>query len=81
MSFPCTSCGACCRRAGHVKGFPFLVTQDGACQFLAGNLCAIYEERPEICRVTEDFELNAVACNTMIREDGLGPEYLVRIGG
>lgn len=44
MRFNCEKCGACCMA---VKCS--LLTKD--------NLCSIYENRPEICRVDRMFEL------------------------
>jgi len=29
---------------------------DGACKFLNGTLCAIYESRPHLCWVDESYE-------------------------
>lgn len=84
--FPCTSCGACCRRVrGIDPNWP--VGSDGkSCIHLnEDNSCAIYENRPRICRVNELkpprmtledwYNLNAAACNYMMDEDGL-PEGL-----
>lgn len=51
MKFPCTKCGECCR---HINFIPQLSSFDqgnGVCKHLQGNLCDIYENRPEICRV------------------------------
>lgn len=54
MAFPCTACGACCRRVGAIPGFPEPVRSDGSCSHLtADNRCAIYERRPPICRVDQ----------------------------
>ena len=62
--FPCTSCGACCRRISlavkfhHVQDpddplfFPYKWDSAGVCEMLLpGNLCAVYRERPLICNV------------------------------
>ena len=52
--FPCTKCGACCRVAGYVPELAHLANSDGACMHLTReNLCAIYENRPRICRVRD----------------------------
>jgi len=84
--FPCTSCGACCRRAHLVPDFPEPVKEDGSCTHLKkGNTCAIYETRPLICRVDdmyeqffkekvskEDFyEANLATCRMLQKEDGV----------
>lgn len=58
MTFPCTSCGACCRRVGQLApalrllvGFPYQATPDGACEHLdADARCRIYATRPQVCR-------------------------------
>ncbi len=52
MPFDCKQCGACCRVAGHVAELAHWDRGDGACRHLTeANLCAIYEERPRVCRV------------------------------
>lgn len=58
MSFPCTSCGACCR---HVDGSPLTIwlnRGDGVCRHFDDNTarCGIYAERPPICRIDEMHE-------------------------
>lgn len=63
----CSQCASCCKLAGLIvrewdRG-------DGACKYLQGNLCSIYENRPEICRVkdyTKEKELN-MACEILRR--------------
>jgi hypothetical protein len=79
-SFPCNSCGACCRRVRLIHpAWP--ARADGACVHLApDNRCAIYENRPPVCRVDAGrpvgmtvgrwHQLNAEACATFQREDG-----------
>lgn len=55
-SFPCTQCGECCR---HIDQIPLLKPFDlgnGVCRYLRGNLCSIYQMRPEICRVDTMYE-------------------------
>lgn len=55
MTFPCTKCGACCRRVDAVADLADLDRGDGACVHLAGdNTCRIYEERPKACRVDDN---------------------------
>ena len=52
LSFPCVGCGACCRNVGRIKGFTEPFDEDGVCTHLqSDNSCAIYEDRPLICRV------------------------------
>lgn len=93
MSFPCTKCGACCRRAWAFQG-ALPTKEDGSCLHLTkDNECAIYEDRPLLCRIDEmhetlmpdmaieDFyEVNAGFCNQAIKEDGMASEFLVQIG-
>lgn len=83
--FPCAKCGECCR---HIDLIPQLVQfdrGDGSCIYLRGNLCAIYESRPEICRVdkmydiyfseiypkTVFYQLNLKVCHRFQREKSL----------
>ena len=49
-SFECWKCGACCRFVGFKR--PDLDRGDKACIHLTEeNTCAIYEVRPDICRL------------------------------
>jgi len=50
--FLCTSCGACCKfdmvERGAIKsGLP--LKADGSCANLIGNLCSVYDNRPDVC--------------------------------
>ena len=61
MPFPCTGCGACCMGVDKVPEFvatyPDWVGPDGICTNLRDDMsCAIYEERPLICRIDALFE-------------------------
>lgn len=55
--FPCTGCGACCRRVGWLSKEELTennlkADESGACvHLLPDNSCEIYETRPDICRV------------------------------
>lgn len=52
----CTKCGECCR---HIDRIPELANYDrgdGVCIHLNGNLCSIYDNRPDICRVDAMYE-------------------------
>lgn len=49
--FPCTECGLCCRHIGGVEELAPLDRGDGVCVHLINDRCAIYEDRPDICRV------------------------------
>jgi len=55
-SFPCNSCGKCCRRVNLSELTIYLDRGDGVCQHFneVSNLCNIYNDRPLICRV-EDY--------------------------
>jgi Fe-S-cluster containining protein len=48
ITFNCEKCGECCR---HIEQFIDILPhqQDGICQFLQGDLCSIYEHRPDLC--------------------------------
>lgn len=92
--FQCSSCGACCRRAGQMGLMP--QREDGACIHLSDdNKCKIYETRPDICRVhvmaernkttlnmttIEYFKWSNSFCNTWIKEDDMDDSYLINIG-
>ena len=72
-AYPCTRCGACCRRVDLIPGFPEPARPDGSCsRLLPDNSCAIYETRPAICRLAPEDEPAAyAACETLIRHFGL----------
>lgn len=56
MEFPCTKCGACCRRAGKRGLMPS--KEDGSCiHLLPDNTCSIYTHRPPICNVHDMFDI------------------------
>lgn len=82
--FPCTKCGACCRRAGQFPGFPEPVDEDGVCVHLTeNNECGIYEDRPDVCRINyvkrffphmseqEYREATRKQCNQWMDADGV----------
>ena len=91
MSYPCTKCGACCRRAGMVR---LPVDERGWCLDLnEDGTCSIYETRPDVCRIDvmskinfpnstldEYYAVAAEICNTWITEDKMPEEYLVQLG-
>ena len=57
MNWVCTKCGQCCRHVGEVPSMAQYAKEDGSCKFLTeDNLCAIYSDRPPICRVDWVFE-------------------------
>lgn len=88
MTFPCTKCGACCRRAWAARG-ALPLKPDGSCAHLLPDwTCAIYETRPEICRVgaslpflglTPDEYMRATAtmCNHWQEQDGMEKKWRV----
>jgi Fe-S-cluster containining protein len=63
--FPCSGCGACCRRIDKaVKAigprgpdspfyFPYGWDETGRCEKLEGNSCLVYHDRPLICNVNK----------------------------
>ncbi len=55
-SFPCNSCGECCRNIAHIPELKDFHSGDGICKFLKNNRCEIYENRPDICKVDTMFE-------------------------
>lgn len=89
MSFTCTQCGACCRRAGQLPGFPLPVNPDGSCSKLVNNLCSIYADRPAICRhghsraafgmTPEEYDrFTARICNLLQEADDIDPSYRLK---
>ena len=58
--FPCNRCGACCRAVADAPLTAYLADSDGACRHLdrATQLCIIYENRPDICRVDKQYTLH-----------------------
>lgn len=93
MNFPCTRCGECCKPAWATQGL-LPTKEDGSCAHLVeGEGCSIYEDRPDLCRIDkthemvapemtrgEFYEHSAKLCNQLVRQAGLGDEFLVRIG-
>lgn len=60
IPFPCDQCGACCKNVHRAVETHDLDRGDGVCRHLdeQTNLCSIYNDRPEICRVDLQYELN-----------------------
>lgn len=54
--FPCSQCGECCRHINLVPQLTQFDRGDGICIHLRQNICGIYENRPEICRVDAMYE-------------------------
>lgn len=71
-TFACHGCGHCCRQMGtalrnaaqqpepfqaELLAFPYAVTPSGACsQLQSDGGCAVYAERPLICRVDAFYD-------------------------
>ena len=75
--FDCKQCGACCKIAGMIglirdkEGNKVGQREDGACIHLdENNMCKIYEDRPDICRVNEDpgggYIGTMINCNSIL---------------
>lgn len=64
MSFECTKCGACCVAPDISSlGKPLGVR---CVHLTAGNLCAVYESRPQICRdYAADWLCERIAAPTL----------------
>lgn len=74
MAFECWGCGACCRFAGFKD--PALDRGDKACiHLLEDNSCAIYEDRPDFCRLNPDtpVEVQTKVCQL---QEANWPEYV-----
>lgn len=59
MPFHCDRCGLCCRMLKQVPQLAAFDRGDGVCKHLSGNLCAIYETRPDVCNVEKMWPLFA----------------------
>lgn len=77
--FPCTRCGACCRRyaelvPGHIREHG--ARADGSCSQLGEDwACAVFSDRPWYCRVDVvggGYAATARRCNEWIASDGIG---------
>ena len=58
MAQECRGCGACCRSAAGLISLPeYWDEEKKKCIYLTEeNLCEIYEDRPDICRIKEKKE-------------------------
>lgn len=58
-SFPCYQCGLCCRHVHLAAETRFLDRGDGTCSYYDAltKSCAIYAQRPDICRVDRLYTL------------------------
>lgn len=55
MEFCSDKCGKCCRLLGGIPQLAAFDRGDGVCIHLQGNLCDIYESRPDICNVKKMY--------------------------
>lgn len=90
QAFPCNQCGLCCQNIGGIEELKELDDGNGVCRYLKDNLCSIYENRPEVCRVDVMYEKyykhqmnwdafvkgNAKVCQQLQRTYGL-PEHMI----
>jgi len=60
IPFPCHQCGLCCQNVHRSAQTAFLDRGDGTCRHYQADskLCAVYETRPDICRVDRQYALN-----------------------
>jgi len=64
ISFPCSSCGLCCKKISTVAEslrvigyeFPYKWDENGTCEKLIDNKCSVYDNRPYICSVDKMHE-------------------------
>lgn len=91
--FLCSQCGACCKLAGKMGGkkYNLPINEDGSCGHLKNNVCSIYDNRPDICRVDKmthankgeskkDYFIKATkACHTLIDLLDLDQSYKIDI--
>lgn len=56
-SFNCSRCGSCCRAVDLHHWYSNLDRGDGVCKNLneLSSECSIYETRPDLCRVVEQY--------------------------
>ncbi len=59
-AFPCTQCGKCCQNVHLAEETRFLDRGDGTCKHYSdsGKQCTVYADRPDICRVDRQYEMN-----------------------
>jgi len=71
--FPCSGCGACCRRAKQTVEqlditdpnnefyFPYKWDETGRCEMLTDdNKCSVYETRPTVCNIDKTISLASI---------------------
>lgn len=69
MSFPCISCGLCCRFSKCVPDLQFLQNEKQLCRNFdeQTNKCKVYKSRPLICNIDKMYEQKY--CHQMSRKD------------
>ena len=90
MVFPCTKCGACCKRAHLIENFQYVDYKNTGCKKLNDNKCSIYLNRPFICnmekvrnllfsniKLKEYYKISAIICNKLMQEDKMDESYLI----
>jgi hypothetical protein len=55
FAIDCGDCCLCCKGLDRFKGFnfPYEILPNGDCSKLVNGKCSVYDERPEICNITE----------------------------
>jgi Fe-S-cluster containining protein len=71
MSFPCTSCGACCRHIDRAESiintkpeysFPYKWDESGKCEMFGDDgKCKVYDNRPTICNIDKLSEISKMS--------------------
>lgn len=95
-TFPCTGCGLCCQNIDAIEELKEFNLGNGVCKYfdVTTKSCAIYDDRPDICRVDKMFEIkyskyftrkvfyskNAEVCNQLQTLHGLDKSYEINIG-
>lgn len=72
MSYPCSGCGCCCKKADIAIErykilepdyvFPYKI-KSGVCSKLKDNKCSVYDERPILCNVDKLAEKYNIELN------------------
>lgn len=92
MKFECTKCGLCCQQLDKVEALRDLDRGDGICIHFCPDIgCAIYNQRPLMCRIEAGYEAyaselmsrqeyyrrNAQICNQLQEEVGMPLKWRV----
>lgn len=68
MIFPCDQCGLCCKHLEKIPQLKEFDSGNGRCIYLMdNNLCAIYENRPDICNISKMYE--SIFCKQMSEDE------------